>query len=83
MMLRAFAAFGFAFALAACDVTPVAGPVSGTGSVTTRIQPDAPSARQNARSFVSVVSKLEPVAERECRARTQNMNCDFNIVVDD
>jgi predicted Zn-dependent protease len=32
---------------------------------------------------VSVVNQLEPVAEQECRARTQNLNCDFNIVVDD
>ena len=42
-----------------------------------------PSARTNARSFVRVVSILEPVAERECRAQTTNVNCDFNIVVDD
>ncbi len=82
MILRAFAAFGFALALAACDVTPVSGPVSGSGPVTSQSQM-SPSARQNARSFVRVVSRLEPVAEQECRARTRNVNCDFNIVVDD
>lgn len=26
---------------------------------------------------------VEPVAERECRARTSRVNCDFRIVVDD
>jgi predicted Zn-dependent protease len=41
------------------------------------------SANQAARSFVRVVQTLEPVAERECRARTSGVNCDFNIVVDD
>ena len=30
-----------------------------------------------------VVQIVEPVAERECRARTTGVNCDFNIVVDD
>jgi predicted Zn-dependent protease len=34
-------------------------------------------------TFVQVVRTVEPVAERECRARTQGVNCDFNIVVDD
>jgi predicted Zn-dependent protease len=76
MIMRAFAALGLVAALAACDVTPVitAGPAIST--------PQS-SARTNARNFVQVVNTLEPVAERECRARTTNLNCDFNIVVDD
>jgi predicted Zn-dependent protease len=41
------------------------------------------SAQRAARQFVSVVSTVEPVAERECRARTEGVNCDFQIVVDD
>ena len=36
-----------------------------------------------ARNFVRVVKTVEPVAERECRARTTGVNCDFNIAVDD
>lgn len=32
--------------------------------------------------FTQVVAQVEPVAERECRARTKDMNCDFRIVVD-
>jgi predicted Zn-dependent protease len=41
------------------------------------------SASQSARSFLRVVQTVEPVAERECRARTSGVNCGFNIVVDD
>ena len=32
--------------------------------------------------FVQVVHRVEPVAERMCRARTRGNNCDFRIVVD-
>jgi len=47
----------------------------------------APQAAAPSSSLVSqfkdVVARVEPVAERECRARTPNLNCDFKIVVDD
>lgn len=37
-----------------------------------------------ARNFVSVVERVEPVAERLCRTQTRGLNCDFAItVVDD
>lgn len=67
--------------LSACEVVPVEpAPVpSGTAAATApRI-----SSNQAARSFVQVVKTVEPVAERECRARTSGVNCDFNIAVDD
>lgn len=79
MIMRAFVAMGFVAALAACEVVPVA-PNSPLPTATTQQQP---TSRTSARNFVRVVSTLEPVAERECRARTTNVNCDFNIVVDD
>lgn len=41
------------------------------------------SPEQAARQFVTVVKTVEPVAEAECRARAPDLNCDFNIVVDD
>ncbi|WP_306005911.1 M48 family metallopeptidase [Aquicoccus porphyridii] len=41
------------------------------------------SAQRAARQFVDVVETVEPVAERECRARLPRANCDFLIVVDD
>ncbi len=34
------------------------------------------------RSFMEVVHQMEPIAERECRARTRGENCNFKIVVD-
>lgn len=40
-------------------------------------------AGQAERAFVQVARRMEPVAERECRNRTRNVNCDFLIVVDD
>ncbi|MDF3412896.1 M48 family metalloprotease [Sulfitobacter sp. M57] len=67
--------------LAACDVAPVG--QSPTTPVPAPSGAPAMSPNQAARSFVRVVQTLEPVAERECRARTSGVNCDFNIVVDD
>lgn len=40
-------------------------------------------AQTAARNFVSVVNRMEPMIEDECRSRTQGANCDFRIVVDD
>jgi predicted Zn-dependent protease len=36
-----------------------------------------------ARSFLAVLGRVEPVAEAECRARNPGANCDFLILVDD
>ncbi|MEL6524017.1 MAG: peptidase M48, partial [Pseudomonadota bacterium] len=49
-------------ALAGCDV-PSGGSGTATGS---GFSPEVA-----ARNFVSVVQRVEPVAERECRARTR------------
>jgi predicted Zn-dependent protease len=53
--------------------------------------PDAPAAqiapiqpaRAAAENFLTVVSRVEPVAERYCRSRGIARNCDFRIVIDD
>jgi predicted Zn-dependent protease len=42
-----------------------------------------PSARAAAETFISVVSRVEPVAESYCRSQAVARNCDFRIVVDD
>lgn len=74
---------GIAF-LAACEVTPVQpGPSEPTATSATKPSTRTLSASQAARSFVRVINTVEPIAERECRARTSGVNCDFNIVVDD
>jgi predicted Zn-dependent protease len=65
--------------LAACE--PVALPNPAPDGVNTG--PAQMRANLAARQFVKVVKTVEPVAERECRARTSGLNCDFQIVVDD
>jgi len=71
--------------LAACEVTTVSPGPSGPETPAVSPPPSGAtfSASQAARSFVRVINTVEPVAERECRARTTGVNCNFNIVVDD
>lgn len=81
--IRAGAAVSLALALAGCvqSAAPIAPmPIdvaqpSGSGAL---LSPDAA-----ARNFVTVVSRVEPIAEQMCRQRTRGMPCDFRIVVDD
>jgi predicted Zn-dependent protease len=73
-----------ALLLAACEVVPVerSAPAPAPAPTTQKVQP-SPASLKAARSFIKVVNTVEPIAERECRARTSGRNCDFNIVVDD
>ena len=83
MIKKTLGALSVVVLVAACDVAPVQ---QGPGpQAPAQAAPSAPamSASQSARSFLRVVQTVEPVAERECRARTSGVNCDFNIVVDD
>lgn len=70
-----------ALLIAGCDVVTTAGPVS-TGAAQ---QPSSEThiAPANTQTFAQVVRSVEPVAERQCRARTTQVNCDFRILVDD
>jgi Zn-dependent protease with chaperone function len=76
--------FGFcALALGAgCETVPVNqtgadAPAVVAGAITIG------SSSQAARAFAQVTTRVEPVAERECRSRTSGVNCDFRIVIDD
>ena len=85
MIFRPFGLLCAAFLLAACEVVPVDGPTSSApnpADAQQTVKP-SPATLQAARSFLRVVQTVEPVAERECRARTTRTNCNFNIVVDD
>lgn len=66
-----------ALALAACDVstTTTQTPVSSSPQSTSSVS-------MNRDSFTSVVARVEPVAERECRNRLPGANCDFLIRID-
>jgi Zn-dependent protease with chaperone function len=54
-------------------------PPAVTSTATTPALP----ARVAAETFLTVVSRVEPVAERYCRERGVARNCDFRIVIDD
>lgn len=73
-MLRKFFAVGILIALSACtDIAPV--PQTPVQQPNTNI----PST-QAARMFLSVVARVEPIAERECLIRS-NIDCDFQVLV--
>ena len=66
-----------AAALAGCTMSqPTPSPRPGTVAFD-------PGFRTAARSFLSVVARVEPVAEAYCRERRPDLNCDFRIVIDD
>lgn len=85
---RSILAVAAAGVLAACQ--PLAYPSPGSSPapvpmpvVSTPMPEGRLSAEQAARNFVSVVARVEPVAEAMCRERTPRSNCDFLILVDD
>ncbi len=74
-------------ALASCAPAPQQPPAEGTlskapASLFRPIEDRVPL-REARRNFRAVVTAVEPVAERICRERTIDVNCDFQIVVDD
>jgi Zn-dependent protease with chaperone function len=76
---------GLVLFVAACDEVTTTSPTTSPTAPT----PVAGSSKalktpeQAARAFVQVTKRLEPFAERECKARTTGVNCDFRIIVDD
>lgn len=74
-----------ALALTACTEMTIQ-PVSSDGQKPQGVVEKANGrldGRTLAQNFIAVVEAVEPVAERECRARATGVNCDFQIVVDD
>lgn len=69
-----------ALQLAAC--VPVTAPPAGPVAPVQAIAPVLPP-REAAQNFISVVRRIEPVAEQLCVDANPNRNCDFQIVVDD
>lgn len=87
--MRKLLPFIAAVALGACTVetaeTPASKPAPKT-TTTAAVKKTAPpkvSSRTAVANFRAVVRQVEPVAERECRARSPKLNCDFKIVVDE
>ncbi|MEM9392873.1 MAG: M48 family metallopeptidase [Pseudomonadota bacterium] len=77
---RLLSAIVVAVTLAGCTVAPSPGPAP----VSAPAQPQEPrvSSEQAVSNFQTVASRVEPVAERMCRAQTEGVNCDFRILVD-
>lgn len=50
-------------------------------TVTDIALPEA-SKNQSMQNFLTVVHRMEPIIERECRARTSRVKCNFKIVID-
>ncbi len=69
-------------ALAGCEITTGSAPTTQAPPQQTSASGRLP-ATQAAANFRAVVARVEPVAERVCRQRRPNTNCDFRIVVDD
>lgn len=76
-----------AAALGACTVetadAPASQPAPTQTSAAATTAPPKVSSRTAVANFKAVVAQVEPVAERECRARAPDLNCDFRIVVDE
>ncbi|WP_282602535.1 M48 family metalloprotease [Paracoccus sp. PARArs4] len=82
-----------ALAVAGCAQGPVTPAITQAPAAQTPPAPvvlPAPSSRHDgtpqgaARSFVQVMSRMEPAVERECvERRSRAINCDFAFVVDD
>lgn len=73
--------------LAACDDVVVA---TAPGTEPASVTAPAPQSvdelvtrKQSLQAFSRAVARVEPVAERECRRRTNGVDCDFKVLVDD
>ena len=78
-MRRIFAVLSL-FALSSCDVAVQPAPQSPSGPVQKVTRTGGP---QTVADFRSVIARVEPVAERACRAMSPQRNCDFRITIDD
>jgi predicted Zn-dependent protease len=72
-----------ALTVSACNIISPSAPAPAPAPAAAPVSGPAMTAEAAARQFVRVVETVEPVAEAECRARAPDLNCDFNIVVDD
>ncbi len=69
--------------LAGCSEMPSpSAPATPAPKATPAATGPSQSPRAAVAMFVSVVERMEPVAERMCRERAPSLNCDFEIVVD-
>lgn len=65
--------------LSACTALPAPPPGN---AVPSPVPASLPSPQRAADNFIAVVERVEPVAERICRAEAPGLACDYQIVVD-
>ncbi|WP_299283690.1 M48 family metallopeptidase [uncultured Tateyamaria sp.] len=82
-MIRLMAALTLLIFAAACDEVTTSSAPSSPPLQVQNVPDELRTGNQTARAFSTVVTRVEPVAERECRRRTSNVSCDFRILVDD
>ena len=84
-MIRLMAAVALLTFVTACgEAVVISGPTStGPAPAVQDVPDELRTSSQTGRAFASVVNRVEPVAERECRSRTTGVNCDFRILIDD
>lgn len=71
-----------ALTLAGCSVAPSQSPAPGRTQDAPVVSTARLGASEAVANFNSVVRRVEPVAEAQCRSRTKALNCDFLIQVD-
>lgn len=83
--MRTLLPFLTAVALGACTVESTEAPTTQPAPqpAVAKQAPPKLSSRTAVANFRAVVRQVEPVAERECRNRAPDLNCDFKIVVDE
>jgi len=79
--VRWFAIIGV-LALSACSAVPQ-GETGAPAPAQPPSKAEVTPGKADLQTFAQVVRRVEPVAERECKARTTGLNCDFKIVLDD
>lgn len=83
-MVRSLAALVAMALVAACgDVVVTNSTPSAPAAPVVNTPDQLTTAASSARAFSEVTRRIEPVAERTCNRRTQGVNCDFRILVDD
>jgi predicted Zn-dependent protease len=81
-ILRAMLCLPALMALVACDL-PATVTVTPPPTQQTDESPSVTASRVAARRFIAVAKRVEPAAERACRRDSPDLNCDFQIAVDD
>jgi Zn-dependent protease with chaperone function len=87
-MKRILAALAAGLWLAACQPVPMTTPPplplpENIAPARPDLQAGRLAPENAARNFISVLQRVEPVAEQMCRERSPRANCDFLIFVDD